>query len=203
MPRRVFLDVGAHKGQTLAAVLALSPGFDAIVCFEPVPQHWPALAKLAGARARIERFGLWNRDVRATVYDPGREGAGLWLKDKRKATLRGGAAPTAACDFRRASDWFRANVDADDVVYLKLNCEGCECDIVDDLLDSGEFAKVAYVMVDFDARKIEALRHRVDETRARLAAYPAPRVCYSKQIMHGPTHAARIRNWLTATGALA
>jgi hypothetical protein len=33
-------------------------------------------------------------------------------------------------------------------IYLKLNCEGVEVDIVEDLLDSNEFGRVRSAMID-------------------------------------------------------
>ena len=188
---KVFLDVGAHRGQTLAAVL--EKDFDRIVCFEPVAQHWPVLQALADRRTRVEPFGLWNRTAAVELFDPGTKGAGFWVKDKRRTDV---PVTRELCEFRRATDWFRDNLAASDRVYLKLNCEGAECDILDDLLDSGEFEKVAFLMVDFDVRKISALAHRQDEIMARLAKYPAPRVMLSRVAMAGKTHVERIHHWL-------
>ena len=189
---KVFLDVGAHRGQTLGAVQGLD--FDRVHCFEPVRGNWAALHAIADKRTRIEKFGLWNKDAKVELFDPGTKGAGMWVKDKRRPDL---PITRELCDFKRASDWFREHVPAGATVHLKLNCEGCECDILDDLLDSGEFAKVTYAMVDFDVRKIGALKHREAETRARLEAYPAPRVMFSRAAMVGDTHHARIRHWLS------
>jgi FkbM family methyltransferase len=187
----VFLDVGAHRGQTLAAVLERD--FDRIVCFEPVAQHWPVLQALADKRTRVEPFGLWNRTAAVELLDPGTKGAGLWVKDKRRTDV---PVTRELCEFRRATDWFCDNLASSDRVYLKLNCEGAECDILDDLLDSGEFEKVAFLMVDFDVRKISSMRHRQGEILARLKQYPAPRVMLSSDVMTGDTHRARIHNWL-------
>jgi hypothetical protein len=50
---------------------------------------------------------------------------------------------TATCSFRRSSEWFCENISPDVVVYLKLNCEGCEVAILLDLLESGEYGKDA------------------------------------------------------------
>jgi FkbM family methyltransferase len=188
---KVFLDVGAHRGQTLSAVL--EKDFDRIVCFEPVSQHWPVLKDLADGRTRIEPFGLWNRTSEIELIDPGTKGAGMWIKDRRRPEV---PITRELCKFRRATDWFLDNVAADDRVYMKLNCEGAECDILDDLLDSGEFEKVAFLMVDFDVRKISALRHRQDEVMARLEQYRAPRVMTSQLSMVGKTHRERIHHWL-------
>jgi FkbM family methyltransferase len=187
---RVFLDVGAHMGQTLAAVMPREFGFDRIVCFEPAANCWARLEELADDRVSIKRFGLWNCTTDAPLFQPGSKGAGLWKKDN------GRTDETQLCRFVRATDWFREHVKGGDVVFLKLNCEGAECDILDDLLDSSEFEKVAFVMIDFDVRKIAALKHRQAEVAYRLLAYPYPRVATSKQVMRGETHAERIQHWL-------
>lgn len=189
---KIFLDVGANTGQTLAAVQGLD--FDRIHSFEPVSACWPHLRKIADKHTHIEKFGLWNRDARLPLYDPGTKGAGMWIKDKRRTDT---PVTQELCEFRRASNWFEDHVPTGARVYLKLNCEGCECDILDDLLDSGEFEKVSFAMVDFDVRKISALKHREAETRARLEAYPPPRVMFSRVAMQGDTHCARIRHWLS------
>jgi FkbM family methyltransferase len=188
---KVFLDVGSHRGQTLAAVK--EKDFDRIECFEPVSQHWDELHRLADKRTTVNRFGLWNRTAEIELFDPGTKGAGLWIKDNRRPDLK---VTRELCQFRRASDWFEKHIDSSDQVYLKLNCEGCECDILDDLLDSGEFDKVTFAMVDFDVRKISSLKHRQSELEARLAAFPAPRVMYSRNSMMGNTHRDRIHHWL-------
>ena len=188
---KIFLDVGANNGQTLAAVEGRD--FDRIHAFEPVSVCWPYLEKIAGPRTVIERFGLWNRNAEVTLFDPGTKGAGMWIKDRRRKDL---PVTQELCQFRRASEWFAAHVPAAARVYLKLNCEGCECDILDDLLDSGEFAKVTFALVSFDARKISAIRHREGEVRQRLQAYPAPRVMFAQDVMVGATHVQHIRHWL-------
>lgn len=190
MNRRVFLDVGANTGQSLEAAMDPAFRFDRIYCFEPVASCLERLAKIADERVWIAPYGLWNKTCRQDVFEPGRKGAGLWKKDK------GRSDETETCEFRRASDWFAENVVFGDEVYLKLNCEGAECDILDDLLDSGEFEKVSYVMIDFDVRKIASQKHREAEIRERLSAFTFPRWATSKQVMIGETHQDRIKNWL-------
>jgi len=186
---KVFLDVGAHEGQSLVAALDPEFAFDRIVCFEPAPSCWNKLGALRDKRVKVEPFGLWNWTGEKRIFGAGRKGAGLWQKDGRED------APTV-CRFVRASEWMNANIRSGDQVYLKLNCEGAECDILDDLIDSGEFEKVSFCMVDFDVRKIASMKHRQAETQARTEHYGFPRVATSKQVMKGETHADRIKNWL-------
>lgn len=191
MNRRIFLDVGANTGQSLEAALDPAFKFDSIVCFEPVRACWKYLSEKATSKVRIERFGLWNRTCAEVIHEPGSKGASLWIKNgMRRPNI------VELCIFHRASEWFKDNLREGDTVFLKLNCEGAECDILDDLLDSGEFSKATFTMVDFDVRKIDSQKHREAELRARLEPFAFPRVAFSKQVMVGATHELRIKHWL-------
>ncbi len=198
MTRRIFLDVGANTGQTLAAVLDPEFRFDEIYCFEPASACWEELKSVAARprvtvdRISIEHSGLWNQTCEKQIFQPGSKGAGIWKKDNGRSDA------TEFCRFVRASEWFAANIDDGDTVFLKLNCEGAECDIIDDLMDSCEIRKVTYMMVDFDVRKIAGQKHRQAEVMARfeVAGIKYPRFAMSKEVMVGATHADRIKNWL-------
>jgi FkbM family methyltransferase len=192
---KVFLDVGAHTGESLNAVRDPKFGFDRIYCFEPASACWPALEAVRDPRVTLCRFGLWDRTCEQPLYDAGSIGASLFA-DKFKTSR-----PDQVARFVRASDWFREHLREDDEIFLKLNCEGAECDIVDDLLDSGEFARVRSAMIDPDARKVPSLAHRERELRARLAATGATNYFMEEDVMVGATHRDRIQNWLRLAGA--
>jgi FkbM family methyltransferase len=192
---KVFLDVGAHEGETLDAVRDAKFGFERIYCFEPASACWPALESVRDRRVTVCRFGLWNQTTEHDLFDPGSIGASLFA-DKFKEP-RG----AARAQFVRATDWFRDNLAAGDEVYVKLNCEGAEVDIVEDLLDSGELARARAVMIDPDVRKVPSQAHRERELRERLAASGLTNYAMEEDVMIGPTHRGRIQHWLRSAGA--
>jgi FkbM family methyltransferase len=192
---KVFLDVGAHEGSSLHAVRDPKYGFDRIYCFEPAPACWPTLEAVPDGRVTICRFGLWNKTCEHALYDPGSRGGSLF-EDKFKSPPRRETAR-----FVRATEWFREQLGHADEIYVKLNCEGAECDIVEDLLDSGELARVRSVMIDPDVRKIPSLAHRERQLRNRLAASGLTNYLMEEDVMVGDTHRARIQNWLRVAGA--
>ena len=192
---KVFLDVGAHTGESLNAVRDPKYGFDRIYCFEPAHACWPALEAVADPRVGVCRFGLWNRTEERPLYDAGSIGASLFADKFR--TERG----DEPARFVRATDWFREHLADADEIFLKLNCEGAEADIVDDLLDSGELARVRSVMVDPDVRKIPSQAHRERELRERLRASGLTNYFMEDEVMVGATHRDRIQNWLRVAGA--
>jgi FkbM family methyltransferase len=191
---KVFLDVGAHEGSSLNAVRDPKYGFDRIYCFEPASGCWSALESVADSRVTVCRFGLWNATREHPLYDPGSRGASVFA-DKFKER------PTdELARFVRATDWFRENLAEGDEIYLKLNCEGAECDIAEDLLDSGELARVRSVMIDPDVRKIPSQEHRERELGERLRGAGLTNYFMERDVMVGDTHRARVQNWLRVAG---
>jgi len=193
---RVFLDVGAHVGETVEAVLDPKYQFDRIVCFEPVAACWESLRQFEDPRIEIMRFGLWNRTCERQVF-----GAGTLAGSVFRDMLGVDEQPPVLCRFVRASDWFRENIHVGNTVFLKLNCEGSECDIIEDLLASGHLSRIFALMIDFDVRKIPSQRHREAEVRQKLAQAGLKNYRYCDDVMIGSTHISRIQNWLHEVGA--
>jgi FkbM family methyltransferase len=192
---KVFLDIGAHEGATLLAVRDPKYGFDRIYCFEPASSCWPALEAIANERVTVCRFGLSNRSATQTLFDPGSRGASLYADKFRGQTAQ------EEIKLVRASDWFRENLSPADEAYVKLNCEGAEVDIVEDLLDAGLLQNVRSVMIDPDVRKIPSQAHRERELRERLAASGLDNYALEEDVMLGRTHRERIQHWLRGAGA--
>jgi FkbM family methyltransferase len=192
---KVFLDVGAHEGETLHAVRDPKYAFDRIYCFEPASSCWPALEAVDDERVAVCRFGLWNRTTAHALYDAGSLGASVFA-DKFRDT-----PAVADARFVRATDWFRQHLSEGDEIFVKLNCEGAEVDIVVDLLESGELARVRSAMIDPDIRKVPSLAHREAELRTRLQASGLTNYVMEADAMIGRTHRERIQHWLRTVGA--
>ena len=191
---RVFLDVGAHVGETLLPAMDLRYRFDKIVCFEPVQACCAVLERLVDDRVEICHFGLGMESGQQRIHDPGTLGASVHAEGPSEGRIE-------TVEIRRASDWFKDEVAEDDDVFLKLNCEGSECDILDDLLRSGEIRKVDSALVDFDVRKVSALAHRETEVTELLEAAGYSQLLRLKEQHRGPTHTATIDDWLRSVDA--
>jgi len=192
---KVFLDIGAHVGETLQVAMEPRWGFDRIYSFEPAPQCWPVLEAMADERVIILPFGLWSSDATLVLHDPGQVGASL-IEDKK---LTG---TVSEVEVRDAAAWFEENVRASDEVVVKVNCEGAECDVLDRLLEADQLSKVDELLVHFDVRKIDSRRHREAETRSRLDAAAIP-YRPADQIFFGRNVHDKTVNWLSwydATG---
>ena len=202
---KVLLDVGSNTGQTLDAVMERNHGFrdrlwsydfDRIHSFEPVPSLQRHLAReFQDPRITFNAFGLWKETVEMPLFSPGSEGASIFA-DK----INVDASQSLTCSFVRASDWFSRHLAPTDTVFVKLNCEGAEADIIDDLLTSGEYGKVRSLAVTFDVKKIPSQRHREAEVKRRLAEGG-----YANYVdintLGASTFRESIRTWLDRAGA--
>jgi len=202
---KVFLDVGSNTGQTITAILEPNHGFDRTFCkyefdrifsFEPVPElHQEIAARYRDPRITFYALGLWKETCEKPVFSPGTEGGSIFADKVNVDPQR-----STTCRFVRASDWFRDYLtDADDV-YVKLNCEGSEADIIEDLLDSGEYRKITSLGVTFDVKKIPSQRHREQEIRRRLEE-GGYRNYVDLNSMPGDSFRQIIRQWLSLAGA--
>jgi len=167
--KRIFLDVGANVGQTIDFVVDPQFRLDEIICFEPSPICLDQLRARYGhaARVKIVPFGLWKETCEMDLHNEGSQG-GTVLADYQ--TTCNPVPRVTRCKFVRASDWFKDNLTEEAEIFLKMNCEGSECDIINDLLDSGEYAKVKVALIDYDVRKSPSNIHKEKELKERMTA---------------------------------
>lgn len=188
----IFLDVGAHDGQTLEEVLKPGYPFTKVYAFEPMPTQYANLIRLHDdPRLVTVNAGLSNRTGIRPVYGTNTAMEASVFAEKNDVD----AAVATECRFIRASDFFHDRIPQAAVV--KLNCEGSECDILTDLAISGEIHKITNVMIDFDVRKIPGQKHREKEVLKLLGDIGFDRYFLSEQVMIGRTHQLRIAHWLS------
>lgn len=200
---RIFIDVGGHFGETIQAALDPSYDIDLIYSFEPVKECANIIRKINDKRITVINAGLLNTNTIKTIFKPGSEGASIFSDHEglKSSYMRDEAfAETEECEFIKASDFFKNNINSNDYVIMKLNCEGSECDILLDLIDNGEILKITNLLIDFDARKIPSEENKIDLVIEQLKKinfkYHLP-----EDVQYGAgSHFGGIRQWLNLTG---
>jgi len=165
--QRVFLDVGAHHGQTIKLLLQPKFRIDHIVGFDPSPICHQILEQKFGnhRKVTIVKAGLWSHQCEMDLHNEGSQGGTVYADYQ---TTCNPEPRITKCQFLKASDWFRENVNNQDEVFLKLNCEGSECDIINDLLDTKEYDKIKAIFVDFDVRKSPSQKYKEEALLKRM-----------------------------------
>lgn len=193
---KIFLDIGAHTGETLAIALEEKYHFDKIYCFEPISECCDILRKYEDKRVVVCEYGLWNENCTKQIYAPKSMGASLF-KDKFNHSVESRDIKLVS-----ANDWFTQNLKTTDQVYLKINCEGAECAILDNLITSGEYKKIDVLMVDFDVRKIPSQKHLMSAMKTKLKELGIPKVFYIDEYHLGKgSHRFFTDFWLNSSGS--
>lgn len=196
--KKIFIDVGGHYGETVEPVIDPVFGFDIIYTFEPVQECCDRIRQVSNHRVEIVQAGLSNQTTTTKIYNPGHVGASIFAdieipnKDNDNFCL---------CQLIEASEFFRTHIGPSDRVYLKLNCEGSECDVVENLIISGEYSKVEACLIDFDVRKVPSQRHRKQELIELMNKRKIKNFYSSEDVLFGPSNYVAVRRWLYKIGA--
>jgi FkbM family methyltransferase len=199
MRRKVFLDVGGHEGQTLNEVLSGKYCFDKIYCFEPMPKEHEFLVQNFTEKGSlygldILNFGLLDETGERIIYGTNDNMAASIYREKHDV---GNRDHETVCTFVSSAEFFKDQIRDDDLVVMKLNCEGSEVNIVNALIKSGEISKVDNMMIDFDIKKVPGREHEADGLLQNLNDIGFTRYSLVDDVMIGSTHEDRIANWLS------
>lgn len=191
----IFVDVGGHTGQTLDEVTRPKYAFRTIFCLEPMPRQFTHLLRAYRSfdNVQVLDYGLGDSTRTATIYGSNERFESSIFADKNDvATI-----DQTECVIVDATNWFSRNTTEDDTIIVKLNCEGSEVPILDNLIDSGMIHRIHNVMVDWDARKIPSIAHREQDLLVKMADVGFDRYSLCDNVMRGLTHQDRIGNWLS------
>ncbi len=194
---KIFLDVGSHKGETLTEVIKSKYNFEKIYCFEPSQKCIKYLKNIHDKRVNILNYGLSDKNQVLKLYNSGSLGATIineHLLDNNNSFEK--------VKLVKASHWFEKNIKPQDLVIVKLNCEGSECDIIEDLINFNQFSYIYNVLITFDIREFPKLSFREIEIRKKLKKTKLNNFCFSDNIMKGKNHQSRINYWLKEIGII-
>ena len=140
---------------------------DHITGFDPSPLCHDILHRKFSDNPKVTiiKTGLWSEECEMDLHNEGSQGGTIHPDYQTTCNPEHRITP---CKFVKASKWFDENISEDDEVFLKLNCEGSECDIVNDLISEGQYCKIKATFIDFDVRKSPSQRHKERELIKRM-----------------------------------
>ncbi len=160
---RIFIDIGSHYGESIYKALNPDLGFDKIFAYEPSSLSCKRLSLIKDPRLIVNRLALGAKNDSIDLFNSGSLGAstfsdkrGMSAKDKERVTLRS------------ASEELHKIFALGAEVFVKINCEGGELDILEDLKQSDLILKCTHIYVDWDARKIPSLAERYTSLRSEI-----------------------------------
>lgn len=167
--RKIFLDIGSHHGESLAYALDPIFAFDQIFAFEPSSSCWKQLEKFSDPRLSIQRFGLAAKSGEAVLYSSGSVGASLFPDKESRSRLE-----SEVVELVGTFEWVCSQTMPTDRVYVKINCEGGELEIIKEILRPEIAPRIAGLIFTPDLLKVESLRGKYGELQQLLTTAPFP-----------------------------
>tara|TARA_Y100000310_G_scaffold270565_1_gene284505 strand:+ start:20528 stop:21103 length:576 start_codon:yes stop_codon:yes gene_type:complete len=132
--KKVFLDCGAHNGESIDEFYRLFKDADEyeIHSFEPNPDMWPLLEK---KKTILHKVGVWGDNDEIDYYKGENSEGGTFLRNKASGKVDYNNPIRA--EVVRLSEWIKKNFDKEDYIILKIDIEGAEYWVLDDLFDTG------------------------------------------------------------------
>jgi FkbM family methyltransferase len=196
----VFLDVGGHLGQSIGVALDGTWAFDLVHSFEPDADCVRGIEEkfatdIAAGRLVIHRAALGGQDGEITLLGDNSIGGATTVRGQLRDESRAQKAPLI--DAKR----FVETLPKDARIYIKLNCEGAEVEILNRLCDLADISNIAAIVADFDVVKRGGGYWEKRRTLKKCAARGLP-VVLAETVMVGKSHAARLSNWFAHHPAL-
>jgi hypothetical protein len=143
----IFIDIGGHRGQALEVALNPKYGFSQYLILEPSSAASKYLKKFRDDKIELYPFGLGSKQSQTYLYNSGTPGASIFIKKFKNVTSK------ELVDIRKASDFLRPYLQ-NSKVFIRINCEGSEIEIIEDLLNAQLLKSSHSFLVDFDILKI-------------------------------------------------
>lgn len=136
MIRKIFIDGGAHTGESVDCFRRLFPDHNEyeIHSFEPNPDMW-ALIEAKGVI--LHKEALWNEDMEREFYKAKFSEGSTLLKKKVSGKVNYRDPINTKCV--RLSKWITDSFESTDYIILKLDIEGAEYTVIPDLIESGAY----------------------------------------------------------------
>lgn len=161
MNKKIFIDIGAHNGNSLKKAISDFPECDNYIAYEPIEKHYNNLIR----EFNDKKFVIYPYAI--DTCEPGVHKKYFFLdrshhslgstfyKDKKSGKLK---MTTVNCvDFSHVFEQF----DATDTVYLKLDIEGKEYDFLNYAINQEKFKCVKKLYVEWHQYKIPSISEEI------------------------------------------
>lgn len=173
MPKKLYIDLGANKGDTIAAFLQDNPGHETWG-FEANPELVKVLAeRFSGSDVKIINAAVWTRNGKRKMF-LGHPLSGTLVKGKKKMPQ----APHFEIDYQTSAlvrtidfaEWLQENVDPGDLVVVKMDIEGAEYHVLQHLLATGAIDLIDELRCEFHQNRFPVSKERDQRIRAEVSA---------------------------------
>ena len=166
---KIFIDLGAYDGDTLAQAMDLFSDCDRFYAFEPFVDSFNALVKKFGGDDKVILIckGASSKDGEASLFikQTSNEGHSMCAT---KTNVSKESINITSIDF---SQFIFDNFDKTDEIILKVNIEGAEYDMFNKMIEDNSISYIDKIFCEWHFHKIPNIKKEhnriVDKLRKR------------------------------------
>lgn len=189
MALKTFIDIGSHFGESLEEALRPIYGFDLILAVEPSTYCNTKLYKFKDNRIKFFQFAITDYNGEANLFGSGSIGASLY-SDKKNTGKKCEIVKTM-----RFSDFINTNTKPEDEIYIKINIEGSEITLLNEIRTITR--NIVSILLSVDIGKIPSLMQHNSKFYESINDLPFP-----VHIRNHKDNQIAINMWLASTDIL-
>jgi FkbM family methyltransferase len=187
--KNLLIDIGAHTGEALEEALRPIYKIDKVYAIEPSQFGLTNLAKFKDERIKIFPLAVSNYKGISKLFAAGSVGGGLFADKKRHWNK------VEKVEVLEFSDWATSNLNSSDNIYVKINVEGSEFFILQEIFKIHDLFNFKSILLSIDIYKVPSLQNFIDDLNKLILDFPIEiNVRESKSV------AISIRKWFQSTG---
>ena len=149
--KHIFIDIGAHIGESVEIATSRNYNFETILAIEPSVHSQKYLSKYRDKRIQIEKFGLGFSNRKTILHGAGSVGASIYEEKVPYWSIN------EVIEIKKFSEWYKAKIDTNSLVWIKLNIEGAEYEIIQEL-NLIDVKNIVSILISFDVDKIPSMK---------------------------------------------
>ena len=189
MALKIFIDVGSHFGESLEEALRPIYDFDLVLAVEPSTYCHTKLHKFKDNRIKFFQFAVTGNNGEANLFGSGSIGASLYPDKKNNGK------EIENVKTMKFSDFINANTKIEDEIYIKINIEGSEITLLEEIRTITR--NIPSILLSVDIGKIPSLMKHYSQFYESMNDYPFP-----IHIRNHKDNQIAINKWLVNTDIL-
>lgn len=164
--QNLLIDIGAHFGEALEETLRPIYKIDRVYAIEPSSVAIKKLLRFNDKRLKIYPIAVSNYNGEANLFGAGSVGGGLF-SDKQRNWKN-----IEIVNVFMFSEWAISNLRKTDNIFIKINVEGSELFILQEIIKIYKKINIKSILLSIDIEKVPSLWRYKDELYKLISHFP-------------------------------
>jgi len=164
--QNLLIDIGAHFGEALEETLRPIYKIDRVYAIEPSSVAIKKLLRFKDKRLKIYPIAVSNYNGEANLFSAGAVGGGLF-SDKQRHWKN-----IETVNVFMFSEWAISNLSKTDNIFIKINVEGSELFILQEIIKIYKKINIKSILLSIDIEKVPSLSRYKDELYKLILHFP-------------------------------